>query len=167
MLVMCAENVLRLASIDCSSPMSANTRPEHRQLRALRGGNPQPACAISASSPAVFSATVLPPVFGPVMTQHAVAGGIDRASSTGTALAGQQRMPRRRQLEAAVRRQRRFDAVDSIENRARGLQHVELGRGVDRPLQVAGAARGTRRSAPAGSGAPPRPPAARARRCRC
>jgi hypothetical protein len=67
-----AENVLRLAEIDCSSPMSANT---HRNTGrgALLGGICRPACAISASRPAVFNATVLPPVFGPVMTITALA----------------------------------------------------------------------------------------------
>ena len=42
MLVMCAEKVLRLASIDCSSPMSAKTRSEHRQPRSVGRRNPQP-----------------------------------------------------------------------------------------------------------------------------
>ena len=41
-----------------------------------------PACAISASRPAVFSATVFPPVFGPAMISTRV-GGVRRIS-TGT-----------------------------------------------------------------------------------
>ncbi len=41
-------------------------RVEYRQLGAV-GRNRIPDCAISASSPTVFSATVFPPVFGPVM----------------------------------------------------------------------------------------------------
>ena len=45
-------------------------------------GSCRPACAISGSRPAVFSATVLPPVFGPVMTSTRV-GGISMMS-TGT-----------------------------------------------------------------------------------
>ena len=114
-----------------------------------------PACASSGSSPAVFSATVLPPVFGPVMTSTWT-GGISRMS-TGTGsrtLAGlpigrssarrwptpqslqrrdQQRMPGGAQLEPAVlgnlgRRRRR-----SREARPR-LQHVESGRRVHRPV---------------------------------
>ena len=36
--------------------------------RASAAGTNRPACAISADSPAVFSATVLPPVFGPVIS---------------------------------------------------------------------------------------------------
>ena len=40
---------------------------EHRQLGGSAGTG-MPACAIRASSPTVFKATVLPPVFGPVMT---------------------------------------------------------------------------------------------------
>ena len=79
---MCDENVLRLASIDCSSPMSANTDAEHRS-RADFAGTCRPACAISANSPAVFSATVLPPVFGPVMSSTRFGGSI--STSTGTA----------------------------------------------------------------------------------
>ena len=136
MLVMCAENVLRLASIDCSSPMSAKSDRNTGSRDPSAAGMRSPACAISASSPAVFSATVLPPVFGPVISRT-VAGGITLIV-TGTGVL-EQRMPRRLQLERAVGRERRLDAVDRLgEARAR-LQHVELGRRVDRPLQVGGA----------------------------
>ena len=41
MLAMCAENVLRLASIDCSSPMSANSDRKTGSARSVGGGNPQ------------------------------------------------------------------------------------------------------------------------------
>ena len=41
---------------------------EHRNLRAFGAGIASPACAISVSRPVVLSVTVLPPVFGPVMT---------------------------------------------------------------------------------------------------
>ena len=70
MLVMCAENVLRLASIDCSSPMSAKSDRNTGSRDPSAAGMRSPACAIIASSPAVFSATVLPPVFGPVTSRH-------------------------------------------------------------------------------------------------
>ena len=71
----------------------------------------RPDCAISASSPAVLSATVLPPVFGPV-TSSTVAGGTILIV-TGTARF-EERMPRRLQLEGAVGRQPRLDAVDRV-----------------------------------------------------
>ena len=72
MLATCAENVLRLASIDCSSPMSANIDRKTGSRDPSAAGMRRPACAISASSPAVLSATVLPPVFGPVMSSTVV-----------------------------------------------------------------------------------------------
>ena len=75
MLLMCAENVLRLASIDCSSPMSAKTDRNTGTREPSAAGIRRPACAIIARRPAVLSATVLPPVFGPVMSST-VDGGI-------------------------------------------------------------------------------------------
>ena len=81
-LVMCAEKVLRLAVIDCSSPMSANTL-RNTGSRAVAAGTCRPAWAISAKSPAVLSATVLPPVLGPVMSSTRLGGS--RRTSTGTA----------------------------------------------------------------------------------
>ena len=74
--VMCAENVLRLAEIDCSSPMSAKSDLKTGSFDPGAAGTCSPACAIAAKSPAVFSATVLPPVFGPVMTSTRVGGGM-------------------------------------------------------------------------------------------
>ena len=41
MLVMCAENVLRLASIDCSSPMSANSERNTGSRDPSAAGNAQ------------------------------------------------------------------------------------------------------------------------------
>ena len=61
-------------------------RPEDRQRRPGSAGMCSPACAISASSPAVLSATVLPPVFGPVISSAVCGGSI--TMSTGTGLAG-------------------------------------------------------------------------------
>ncbi len=81
-LLMWDENVLRLASIDCSSPMSANTQRNTGSF-AAPAGTCNPACAINANSPAVFNATVLPPVFGPVINSTRFGGS--RNTSTGTA----------------------------------------------------------------------------------
>jgi hypothetical protein len=78
-----AEKVLRLASIDWSSPMSANTDRNTGSRDPSAAGILRPACAISESSPAVLSATVLPPVFGPVISRQ-LAGGMIRIV-TGTA----------------------------------------------------------------------------------
>ena len=75
MFVMCPENVLRLASIDCSSPMSAKSDRNTGTRDPSAAGMRSPACAIIASRPAVLSATVFPPVFGPV-TSSVVAGGM-------------------------------------------------------------------------------------------
>ena len=82
MLVTCQEKVLRLAAIDCSSPMSANTDWNTGRREPSATGMCSPAWAIKASSPAVLIATVLPPVFGPVITRTDV-GGIS-LTSTGT-----------------------------------------------------------------------------------
>ena len=105
----------------------------------------------SRSSPAVFSATVLPPVFGPV-TSRTVAGGITLIV-TGTGV-----LERADAAPPAARTRRRVDSAGSMpsidsEKRARALQDVELGRRLDRPVHVGRARGGTRRSAPAGCGA--------------
>ena len=81
MFVICQENVLRFAAIDCSSPMSAKIARKTGS-RASAAGTNRPACAINAERPAVFNATVLPPVFGPVISSTVV-GGITKMS-TGT-----------------------------------------------------------------------------------
>ena len=83
MFVMCHEKVLRLAAIDCSSPMSANTDRNTGSRDPCSAGTCSPACAISASRPAVLSATVLPPVFGPVMTSTVVPGISLMSTGTG------------------------------------------------------------------------------------
>ena len=59
-------------------------RPEDGQRRARFGRDVQAACAISASSADVFSATVLPPVFGPVMTSTRVGGISVMSTATGS-----------------------------------------------------------------------------------
>ena len=198
MLAMWPENVLRLAAIDCSSPMSANTDAEHRQLRCRPPpGISRPACAISASSPAVFSATVLPPVFGPVMTStrdrrnqqdvdrhrrrsarsHVPARRSRRSLASGPRSLrthqvtlqrrNQQRMSRGAQLEPAVGRDRRARCRRPASRSAR----APAGRRARSPPRPSAPDRrrggGTRRSARAGCDGPPPLPAARARRCRC
>ena len=67
MLDICPENVERLCSIDCSSPMSANTCSNTLSSVPRSAGTWSPAQAIRVNSPTVFRVTVFPPVFGPVM----------------------------------------------------------------------------------------------------
>ena len=111
MLVTWAENVLRLASMDCSSPMSAKTERKTGRRDPSAAGMRRPACAISASRPAVFSATVFPPVFGPVIEQHRRRRqDLDRDRHRLL----EQRVPRGLQLECSVGRQPRLDAVDRL-----------------------------------------------------
>ena len=52
----------------CSSPMSAKMFSKTGSSEPSSAGMCRPACAIRQSRPTVLSATVLPPVFGPVMT---------------------------------------------------------------------------------------------------
>ena len=131
---MCAENVLRLASIDCSSPMSANSERNTGSRDPSRRRDAQARPAPSAQQAGGLQ-------------RDGLAAGVragDRAARspaesilivTGTGVL-QQRMPRRLQLERAVGRERRLDAVDRLGEARPRLQHVELGRRVDRPLQV-------------------------------
>ena len=64
---MCEAKVLKLCSMHCSSPMSASTG-SYTASRAPAAGTCRPQAAIRCSSPTVLSDTVLPPVFGPVIT---------------------------------------------------------------------------------------------------
>ena len=80
----CAEKVERLISIDCRSPISASTRSKTGSSARTAGGR-RPAWWSSAASPSVLSATVLPPVFGPLMTS---ARRSPSSRSIGTAAAG-------------------------------------------------------------------------------
>ena len=68
--VICELNVLRLCSILCSSPISANISSNTAMSECSRAGILSPACAISVRSPTVFKETVLPPVLGPVMIRR-------------------------------------------------------------------------------------------------
>ena len=79
-----AENVERLSVIDWSSPMSASTRSKTGS-RARAAGTRRPHWCSIASSPSVFSATVLPPVLGPETTSARTPSS---GRSIGTAEAG-------------------------------------------------------------------------------
>ena len=68
MFVMWLLNVDSDCSMLCSSPMSAWTEAKTGRRLPASAGTGSPACAIALSSPTVFSATVLPPVFGPVIS---------------------------------------------------------------------------------------------------
>ena len=68
--VICELNVLRLCSILCSSPISANISSNTAMSECSSAGILSPACAISVRSPTVFKETVLPPVLGPVMIRR-------------------------------------------------------------------------------------------------
>ena len=65
-LTMWAENVLRLCSILCSSPMSAKISLKTARLLPSKAGIWSPLCPINERRPTVLRETVLPPVFGPV-----------------------------------------------------------------------------------------------------
>ena len=67
MFVMWEEKVLRLCSMLCSSPMSANTLVNTPSSERSRAGMWRPAWPIRVKSPTVFRETVFPPVLGPVM----------------------------------------------------------------------------------------------------
>ena len=114
---MCAENVLRLAAIDCSSPMSANTVRNGVSRLPGSTGISRPACAISASRPNALSATVLPPVFGPEITSARAGGETSRSDATTD---GRVRSVRR------VRRSCRSEQVAHRGNQQRMARAAEL-----------------------------------------
>ncbi len=62
------ENVDSDWATDCSSPMSANTSRRIGSRLPVAAGTCSPDWCIRHSRPTVRSATVLPPVLGPVMT---------------------------------------------------------------------------------------------------
>ena len=66
----CAENVLRLASIDCSSPMSAKTDRNTGSRDPSAAGIRSPGLRHQDEQPGGLQATVLPPVFGPVISRR-------------------------------------------------------------------------------------------------
>ena len=72
MFTICDENVDKLCSMDCSSPISAyifeNTAASEESPAVICS----PDAAIIDSKPTVLSVTVLPPVLGPVTTSVSV-----------------------------------------------------------------------------------------------
>ena len=84
-LTMWDENVERLCSMLCSSPMSANTWSKIDRADSSATGMCNPAWAMQTRSPTVFRETVLPPVFGPVMTMTKNPSSGLRCTSMGTA----------------------------------------------------------------------------------
>ena len=110
---MCAEKVERFAEMDCSSPISASTRSKSGSSAdcAVTG---IPDCAANTTRPTVFSATVFPPVFGPLITRTVfVAAHFQRHRHNVAAIAPQRRfqnwMPRRVEfhLRACITRSRK------------------------------------------------------------
>ena len=81
-LVMCAENVLRLCSIDCSSPMSAYTERYGGIRDEESASTGSPLIIIVTARPTVLRATVFPPVFGPVITTTFVSSVIWKSMGT-------------------------------------------------------------------------------------
>ena len=141
MWVTCEENVERLCSMLCSSPMSAKIRWKIASSEPSPAGTWSPAWAIRLSSPTVFSATVLPPVFGPVMTSTSnVAAKLDGQRDD---LAPQQRVAG---LEEAHDRLGRVAAGQRVEDRADGVHlvaeaplgevQVKLGQRLDAPVKL-------------------------------
>ena len=81
-----AEKVESDCSMDCSSPMSAKTSSKTASSVPYSAGICKPDCAISVNRPVVFSVTVLPPVFGPVMIS--VVKSLPNRISSGTTFCG-------------------------------------------------------------------------------
>ena len=78
----CPEKVERLCSILCSSPISAITGAKGNSRLPGAQGIGKPARTISTSRPAVLSATVLPPVLGPLMIRVWHSSGRRRSIGT-------------------------------------------------------------------------------------
>ncbi|OLD17633.1 MAG: hypothetical protein AUJ01_08710 [Acidobacteria bacterium 13_1_40CM_3_65_5] len=117
MFVMCAEKVLRLASIDCSWNAQSRLRHERQQPRRLQRDG------LSAR----------------VRTgdqQHG--GGRDDLDRDRDGIL-EKRMSCGLQLERAVSRQRRLDAVDRFGKPCASLQNVDFRRRLDGPREIAGA----------------------------
>ena len=88
-LVICELKVLRLCSILCSSPISANISSNTAISEWSSAGMLSPASAIRVRRPTVFSETVLPPVLGPVIIRRLKS--VPRYISIGTTLCGSMR----------------------------------------------------------------------------
>ena len=94
-----------------------------------------PACAIAASSPAVFSATVLPPVFGPVITSTCTGGWSTMSTGTTDGVLNSGCRAPRSSKAPSVDITGSMPPTDMREARPR-LDDIELGGDVDRPAQV-------------------------------
>ena len=79
------ENVERDCSIDPSSPMSAKTASNRKDLISYAGTG-KPDWASSTKRPMVLSETVFPPVFGPVMTTPVIDLSISKSIGTAAPL---------------------------------------------------------------------------------
>ncbi len=102
----CALNVERLASIDCSSPTSANTSSKMRRRDSRhRPARECPIARAPRSDPSALSSTVLPPVFGPE-TSSVRSSGVHREIE--------------RDDVGALREQQRMSPVVDLESFARG-----------------------------------------------
>ena len=88
-LVMWEENVLRLCSILCSSPISAKISWKMASSERSPAGMCRPDCPIRVSRPTVFKETVFPPVFGPVTISCRKSA--PRRTSIGTTFLGSKR----------------------------------------------------------------------------
>ena len=74
--------VERFCCSDCSSPISAKTAAHHGTFAVPTQGKNNPARAIRAARPRLLSATVLPPVLGPVIATTLKLGSICRLTGT-------------------------------------------------------------------------------------
>ena len=118
--------------------MSASTWSKTGSAAVSAGGR-SPAWCRSAARPSVFSATVLPPVFGPLITS---ARSSPRSRSIGTAVPG-------RAADAARRASRTSSETSTGAPFQRAREHAERERQVDRAPSP--------RPAPPGVGVPRRP----------
>ena len=125
MFLMCAENVLRLASIDCSSPMSANSERNTGSREPSLRRNAQPGLSHQRQQSGRLQRDRLAAGVRPGDEQYGRRRNhLDRHRNR----IFQQRVPRRLQLERAVVRQRGFDPVNRFGEARAGLEDVELGR---------------------------------------
>src|ERR1051326_6995856 len=119
-----AEKVERCSSSDWSSPMSTWKASTIGMIVPSAAGTGRPLIAIATRMPVVFSATVLPPAFGPLMTNAVrsrssctVVGTTVRVAGGGGGqdVVGGKRCPR---------------GADDVGEDGAGLQRVELAAGV-------------------------------------
>ena len=121
-------------------------RSEDRQPRSVRGWNPQTGLRHQREQPRRFERYGLPAGVRTGDQQHRcrrndLDGHRHRrlARSRRPAPRNHQRVPRGLELEGAVGRQRRLDAVDRFGIPRPRLEHVEFGGDVDRPSEIGGA----------------------------